>query len=178
MRTRLDEGVRAVVDRRRVDVIVANLVGNALRHGAPPVTVTPGTRTGADGAWGVLEVADHGPGPPPEVRERVFDRFYKADASRARGTADDSGRGGGLGTLVRELGGYPVTGSGTRGTARLEDPYTGNGRDQATGRLVCAPARARSVLEPAARAEDVEVTLRPAGGPAVGPHRCADFLTG
>ncbi len=33
VRTRLDEGVRAVVDRRRVDVIVANLVGNALRHG-------------------------------------------------------------------------------------------------------------------------------------------------
>ncbi len=98
--TRLDEGVRAVVDRRRVDVIVANLVGNALRHGAPPVTVTLGTRTGADGAWVVLEVADHGPGLPPEVRERVFDRFYKADASRARGAADDSGQGSGLGTAI------------------------------------------------------------------------------
>ncbi len=100
VRTRLDEGVRAVVDRRRVDVIVANLVGNALRHGAPPVTVTLGTRTGADGAWVVLEVADRGPGLPPEVRERVFDRFYKADASRARGASDDSGQGSGLGTAI------------------------------------------------------------------------------
>ncbi|MER5815770.1 HAMP domain-containing sensor histidine kinase [Streptomyces californicus] len=92
----LPEGVRAVVDRRRVDVIVANLVGNALRHGAPPVTVTlavvragggdvPGVGEGGERV--VLEVADRGPGLPPEARERVFDRFYKADEARTRTTA-------------------------------------------------------------------------------------------
>ncbi|CAM5472527.1 histidine kinase OS=Streptomyces griseus subsp. griseus (strain JCM 4626 / NBRC) OX=455632 GN=SGR_3129 PE=4 SV=1 [Streptomyces griseus subsp. griseus] len=80
----LREDVRAVVDRRRVDVIVANLVGNALRHGAPPVTVTLAA-PGGDRV--TLEVADHGPGLPPEARERVFDRFYKADAARTRTTA-------------------------------------------------------------------------------------------
>ncbi|MFD8464224.1 ATP-binding protein [Streptomyces cyaneofuscatus] len=87
----LREGVRAVVDRRRVDVIVANLVGNALRHGAPPVTVTLAVDDG--GEWVVLEVADHGPGLAPEARERVFDRFYKADAARTRSTDTDTGSG-------------------------------------------------------------------------------------
>lgn len=87
----LREGVRAVVDRRRVDVIVANLVGNALRHGAPPVTVTLAVADG--GEWVVLEVADHGPGLAPEARERVFDRFYKADAARTRSTDTDTGSG-------------------------------------------------------------------------------------
>ncbi|MFB6873610.1 ATP-binding protein [Streptomyces sp. NPDC056323] len=98
--TDLPEGLRAVVDRRRIDVIVANLVGNALRHGAPPVTVTLGTADAEDGEWVVLSVADHGPGLPPEARERVFDRFYKADAARTRDAADDNGQGSGLGTAI------------------------------------------------------------------------------
>ncbi|MFD4001031.1 ATP-binding protein [Streptomyces rubiginosohelvolus] len=104
----LPEGVRAVVDRRRIDVIVSNLVGNALRHGAPPVTVTL-TPPGADGRV-TLEVADHGPGLPPEARERVFDRFYKADEARTRNTSstgsggeadgEPGGQGSGLGMAI------------------------------------------------------------------------------
>lgn len=100
VRTELPDELRAVVDRRRIDVIVANLVGNALRHGAPPVTVTLRTSRTGDAEWALLSVADHGPGLPPEVRERVFDRFYKADAARTRGAADDSGQGSGLGTAI------------------------------------------------------------------------------
>lgn len=100
VRTRLKEDVRAVVDRRRIDVIVANLVGNALRHGAPPITVTLGTTLSADGEWVTLEVADHGPGLPPGARERVFDRFYKADEARTRRAADDGGQGSGLGMAI------------------------------------------------------------------------------
>ncbi|GGR20029.1 two-component sensor histidine kinase [Streptomyces cinereoruber] len=96
----LDEGVRAVVDRRRIDVIVANLVGNALRHGAPPVTVTLGTVGATDGKWVTLEVADQGPGLPPEARERAFDRFYKAEAARTRSPAGTDGQGSGLGTAI------------------------------------------------------------------------------
>ncbi|MFL6125398.1 ATP-binding protein [Actinophytocola sp.] len=68
------------VDRRRLDVIVANLAGNALRHGAPPVRV----RVSGLADEVRIEVTDHGPGLPDHVLPHVFDRFYKADTARAR----------------------------------------------------------------------------------------------
>ncbi|MCT2583500.1 HAMP domain-containing histidine kinase [Actinophytocola sp. S1-96] len=73
-------GIVALADRRRLDVIVANLVGNALRHGGPPVRV----RVLADREQVWVEVTDGGPGLPEEVLPHVFDRFYKADAARTR----------------------------------------------------------------------------------------------
>jgi two-component system sensor histidine kinase MtrB len=70
----------ARVDRRRLDVVVANLVGNALRHGAPPVRVHVSTT----GDQIRIAVSDSGPGLSEQVLPHVFDRFYKADAARAR----------------------------------------------------------------------------------------------
>ncbi|MFF3392679.1 hypothetical protein ACFYW1_17350 [Streptomyces sp. NPDC002669] len=81
----------------------------------------------------------------------------------------------GLISLVR-LGGYSATGSGTRVTVSIEGLYGGSGHDQGTGQVVCTLARAQSVLEPKVGADDVEVTLRPSEGAALGPYRCADFL--
>jgi hypothetical protein len=81
----------------------------------------------------------------------------------------------GLTSLV-QLGGYSVTGTGTRVTVRLDGPYAATGRDQGTGQLVCTLARAQSVLDPKVRTDDVEVTLRPSEGAALGPYRCAEFL--
>ncbi|MER5963649.1 hypothetical protein [Streptomyces sp. NPDC002057] len=83
----------------------------------------------------------------------------------------------GLTNLV-EIGGYTVTGRGTRVTVDLEDPYAATGRDQGTGQLVCTLARAQSVLDPKVGADDVEVTLSPSEGPELGPYRCAEFLNG
>ncbi|MGS2589968.1 ATP-binding protein [Streptomyces hebeiensis] len=75
-----ERGIMARLDPRRLDVILANLIGNALKHGGSPVRVA--VRTADDEL--VIEVRDHGPGIPEEVLPHVFDRFYKASASRPR----------------------------------------------------------------------------------------------
>ncbi|GAA3125909.1 HAMP domain-containing sensor histidine kinase [Planomonospora alba] len=81
------EGLAFTADPRRFDVIVANLVGNALRHGERPVVVT--ARTTAHGLE--VKVRDHGKGIPPADLPYVFNRFYKA------GTRGD---GSGLGLSI------------------------------------------------------------------------------
>jgi two-component system sensor histidine kinase MtrB len=75
-----ERGLHARVDPRRLDVILANLIGNALKHGGSPVRVS--VREAAEEI--VIEVQDHGPGIPEDVLPHVFDRFYKASASRPR----------------------------------------------------------------------------------------------
>ncbi|WP_125262287.1 sensor histidine kinase [Streptomyces alboflavus] len=85
-----EEDPRIRVDARRIDVVLANLIGNALRHGAAPVTV----RATATPETLVIDVADNGPGIPDEVLPHVFDRFYKADAARTRS------EGSGLGLAI------------------------------------------------------------------------------
>ncbi|MGH8917268.1 MAG: sensor histidine kinase, partial [Actinomycetes bacterium] len=83
------------LDPRRLDVILANLIGNALKHGGSPVRVSVRVSEPEEDAegvsWLVIEVKDNGPGIPEEVLPHVFDRFYKASASRPR--SDGSGLG-------------------------------------------------------------------------------------
>jgi two-component system, OmpR family, sensor histidine kinase MtrB len=95
VRTNVPAGLTARLDRRRFDVILANLVGNALRPGSPPVTVTADIQLdGEDGRQLAVEVRDHGDGLPPAAIPHVFERFYKADAARARS------EGSGLGLAI------------------------------------------------------------------------------
>ncbi|WP_409492390.1 ATP-binding protein [Amycolatopsis sp. cmx-11-12] len=111
--TDLPEGVTARVDRRRLDLIVANLVGNAFRHGAVPVEV----HLRADGDDVTLEVDDHGPGIDPEVLPHVFDRFTKADSSRAR--SEGSGLGLAIALENARLHGGDITAGNTGQGARF-----------------------------------------------------------
>jgi two-component system, OmpR family, sensor histidine kinase MtrB len=108
------EGIVLRLDRRRLDVIVANLVGNALRHGQPPVRI----RVSAPGEQVWIEVTDSGPGLPGHVLPHVFDRFYKADAARTRTP------GSGLGLAIalhnaRLHGGDLTAGNASGGGARF-----------------------------------------------------------
>ncbi|WP_456786686.1 sensor histidine kinase [Cellulomonas sp. P5_C5] len=78
----------------RLRQVLANLVGNAVQHTPPgtPVEIAVGYLPSGEGA---IEVRDHGPGIDPEHAARVFERFYRVDASRGR----DSG-GAGLGMAI------------------------------------------------------------------------------
>ncbi len=75
------------IDARRMDVVIANLVGNALKHGGEPVDLA----VFGDGGFVIVQVADSGPGIPAEALPHIFDRFYKAD--KARGRSEGSGLG-------------------------------------------------------------------------------------
>jgi two-component system sensor histidine kinase MtrB len=83
----IEAGLTAHLDLRRFDIIVANLVGNAVKYGRPPVRVA----AWPEGSGLVLEVTDHGPGIAEQALPHLFERFFKADAARAR--SDGSGLG-------------------------------------------------------------------------------------
>ncbi|MFC4033112.1 ATP-binding protein [Streptomyces polygonati] len=131
--------LRARVDPRRLDVVVANLVGNALRHGAPPVLVSVGAAGGRGrGAWAVIEVADSGPGITEADMPHIFERFYKADTTRTRSessglglaiTAENVALHGGLIRARNRPGGgsvftveFPLRHHGESGAGRRADP--------------------------------------------------------
>jgi signal transduction histidine kinase len=83
------EPVQLTTDRRRLERVLANLVGNAVEHGGGRAWV----RVGRRGTSAVVEVVDRGPGIPSEHLPHLFERFYKVDRSRA-------GAGSGLGLAI------------------------------------------------------------------------------
>jgi two-component system OmpR family sensor kinase len=105
--------------------VVGNLIANARVHTPPgtPVTVRVGVRDGL----GVLEVADRGPGLAPGDAERVFERFFRADPSRARASGG-TGLGLSIVAAVAEAhgGGVEVESAPGRGaTFRIALPLAG-----------------------------------------------------
>jgi two-component system OmpR family sensor kinase len=69
-------------DEARLRQVLGNLVANALQHTPESAGVTVRVGTVDDNA--VLEVCDEGPGMSIQDAHRVFERFYRADSSRAR----------------------------------------------------------------------------------------------
>jgi two-component system, OmpR family, sensor histidine kinase MtrB len=115
------QGLVARADKRRLERIVVNLIENALRHGAAPVSIEARQRVmkaaQAD-CYVDVAVTDSGPGIPLEHLPHVFDRFYKADPSRS------SSRGSGLGLAIarenaRLLGGDVTAANVPGGGARF-----------------------------------------------------------
>jgi two-component system OmpR family sensor kinase len=85
----ITDAIQAVAvsgDESQLRQIVGNLLTNVRVHtpAGTPVHVT--VRPSADGSRALLSVADEGPGMDPDVASRVFDRFFRADASRGSGS--------------------------------------------------------------------------------------------
>ncbi len=84
-------------DPDRLVQVIGNLLHNALAH--TPVGGEVALEVSADTTHAYLKVHDSGPGIPEEALHRVFDRFYRAEASRSRATG-----GSGLGlSIVKAL---------------------------------------------------------------------------
>ena len=82
-RVRLDvrvEDLTLIADRGKIRLILENLVSNAVKYSPKGGTIHLQAR--AAGPQLVLDVADSGPGIPPEDREHVFEAFYTGRAAR------------------------------------------------------------------------------------------------
>lgn len=121
-------------DEMRLRQIVANLLANARVHtpSGTPVRV----RVSAEGEVARLEVADDGPGMAPEVAAKVFDRFFRADASRSR-SAGGTGLGLAIVDAVAQAHGGRATvdatpGLGSRFTVELPAARSSDAAEPAT----------------------------------------------
>ncbi|MGJ9424206.1 ATP-binding protein [Nesterenkonia halotolerans] len=89
----LDEDAAEILvdgDAHRLHQVMANLLSNARTHTPAGTTVT--VRLGSQSSSAVIQVEDDGPGIPPLLQERLFDRFVRGDSSRSR-TAGSTGLG-------------------------------------------------------------------------------------
>jgi len=73
------------LDRARVQLLLRNLLDNALRHGGgTPVLLRTGAATEAEAGGWTLSVRDHGLGVQAEALQRLGEPFYRPDAARTR----------------------------------------------------------------------------------------------
>lgn len=84
-----------LAEENKIRQVITNLIGNAKRFtpaGSPielVVHVNPSLNVA------MLDIVDHGEGIPPQIRDKIFQRFWRADTSRARSTG-----GSGLGLAI------------------------------------------------------------------------------
>ncbi|HWE63533.1 MAG TPA: ATP-binding protein [Chloroflexota bacterium] len=119
-----EERIVALVDRRRLERAVTNLVGNAVKYSprGGPVVVTVARAVGPDGPWLSVEVADSGIGIPSADLPHMFEQYYRA--SNVAATIPGSGIGlAGTRHMIQQHGGTlalaSTEGVGTTVTMRV-----------------------------------------------------------
>ena len=84
IRLEIPAGLAAHADPELLVRALGNLLRNAVRHGGPAGPITVRAARAADSV--TISVADGGPGVPEEELPKIFDAFYRVDASRTRET--------------------------------------------------------------------------------------------
>lgn len=82
-------------DEDKLRQVLTNLIGNAMRFTPDDSPIELEVGVDSSGNYGVISIVDHGEGIPPQLREKIFQRFWRADTSRTRETG-----GSGLGLAI------------------------------------------------------------------------------
>ncbi|WP_368497190.1 ATP-binding protein [Herbiconiux sp. A18JL235] len=89
--------LRAVVlaEENKIRQVLTNLIGNALRFTDDDSPIELSVQVDPERRVATVDIIDHGDGIPPQIREKIFQRFWRADSSRTRETG-----GSGLGLAI------------------------------------------------------------------------------
>lgn len=82
-------------EENKIRQVVTNLMGNAMRFTNPGSPIEIGVGVDPVRHVATVDIIDHGDGIPPQIREKIFQRFWRADTSRTRETG-----GSGLGLAI------------------------------------------------------------------------------
>ena len=91
----LDTPAIVLGEENKIRQVVTNLLGNALRFTNPGSPIEIGVSVDPVRQVALLDIIDHGEGIPPQIRDKIFQRFWRADTSRTRETG-----GSGLGLAI------------------------------------------------------------------------------
>lgn len=84
-----------LAEENKIRQVITNLMGNAMRFTPPDSPLELVVHVDPHRQLALLDIVDHGEGVPPQIRDKIFQRFWRADTSRTRTTG-----GSGLGLAI------------------------------------------------------------------------------
>ena len=87
--------VKVLAEENKIRQVLTNLIGNAVRFTPSDSPIEIGVEVDEAASLAILSVIDHGEGIPEQIRDKIFQRFWRADSSRNRDTG-----GSGLGLAI------------------------------------------------------------------------------
>lgn len=95
MQQQVSSSAIVAAEENKLRQVITNLMGNALRFTPAGSPIEIAVEAKRAGRVATISVIDHGEGIPPQIREKIFQRFWRADTSRTRDTG-----GSGLGLAI------------------------------------------------------------------------------